>query len=80
MTNRTTVKDERLVFVKVLPKEHKNPNNRIRITDEAAEILERIYLETNLSLTQIASEMIKFANDRVSIETQPSVVRTVTKK
>ena len=54
--------------------------NKVRLTDEAAEIIERIYLETNIPLTQIASEMIKFANERVSIEMQPSVVRTVPKK
>ncbi|MDD7634064.1 MAG: hypothetical protein PUK20_03935 [Firmicutes bacterium] len=54
--------------------------NKVRLTDEAAEIIERIYLETNIPLTQIASEMIKFASERVSIEMQPSVVRTVPKK
>lgn len=54
--------------------------NKVRLTDEAAEIIERIYLETNIPLTQIASEMIKFARERVSIEMQPSVVRTVPKK
>lgn len=80
MTNKATVKDEKLIFLKVAPKPHVMSQNKVRLTDEAAEIIERIYLETNIPLTQIASEMIKFANERVSVEMQPSVVRTVPKK
>lgn len=80
MTKKATVKDDKLIFLKIAPKPHIMTQNRVRLTDEAAEIIERIYLETNIPLTQIASEMIKFARDRVSIEMQPSVVRTVPKE
>lgn len=80
MTNKATVKNDTLVFLKIAPKPHVVSQNRVRLTDEATEIIERIYLETNIPLTQIASEMIKFASERVSIEMQPSVVRTVPKK
>ena len=80
MNSKVTVKEDKLVFLKITPKPHIMSHNRVRLTDEAAEIIERIYLETNIPLTQIASEMIKFANERVSIEMQPSVVRSVPKK
>ena len=44
-----------------------------------AEIIEKIYMDTNISLTQIASEMIKYAADHVTIEHQ-TVVNEVLKK
>ena len=80
MTKKATVKDDKLVFLKIAPKPHIMSQNKVRLTDEAAEIIERIYLETTIQLTQIASEIIKFARERVSIEMQPIVVRTVPKK
>lgn len=80
MTKKATVKDDKLIFLKIAPKPHTMPQNRVRLTDEAAEIIEHIYLETNIPLTQIASEMIKYASDHISIEMQPSVIRTVPKK
>lgn len=58
MTKRTTVKNDKLVFTKIAPKAHIDAQNRIRLTDEAIEIIEKIYMDTNISLTQIASEMI----------------------
>lgn len=76
MTKRTTVKNDKLVFTKIAPKV---PQNRIRLTDEAIEIIEKIYMDTNISLTQIASEMIKYAMDHVTIE-QQTVVKEVLKK
>lgn len=76
MTKRTTVKNDKLVFTKIAPKA---PQNRIRLTDEAIEIIEKIYIDTNISLTQIASEMIKYAADHVTIE-QQTVVKEVLKK
>ena len=80
MTKKATVKDDKLIFLKIAPKPHIMTQNRVRLTDEAAEIIEHIYLETNIPLTQIASEMIKYASDHISIEMQPNVVRTVPKK
>ncbi len=79
MTKRTTVKNDKLVFTKIAPKAHIDAQNRIRLTDEAIEIIEKIYMDTNISLTQIASEMIKYAADHVTIKQQP-VVNEVLKK
>ena len=80
MTSKVNTEKENLVFLKFTPKSHISSQNRVRLTDEAIEIIEKIYLETNIPLTQIASEMIKYAADHVTIEIQPSVVRTVPKK
>lgn len=79
MTKRTTVKNDKLVFVKVPPKVHIDAQNRIRLTDEAIEIIEKIYMNTNISLTQIASEMIKYAADHVMVEHQ-TIMNEVLKK
>lgn len=41
MTKRTTVKNDKLVFTKIAPKAHIDAQNRIRLTDEAIEIIEK---------------------------------------
>lgn len=57
-----------LIFYKKIPRPHIMSQNKVRLTDEAASIIESIYLETNIPLTQIASEMIKFAYEYTRIE------------
>lgn len=59
-----------LVFERQMPKQLMMSQNRVRLTDEATKIIEDIYLETNIPLTQIASEMIKFANAYTEIKTR----------
>lgn len=62
--------DNELVFYKQIPAAHIMSQNKVRLTDEAAEIIENIYLETNIPLTQIASEMIKYAYNLTKVKTK----------
>ena len=40
----------------------------MRLTDEAAYIVNQLWLQTGLSATEIVSSMIEFAADKVEIE------------
>lgn len=42
-------------------------DGKIRLPDEAFEILDNIHERTGVSLSRIAAEMIRFAGDRVCI-------------
>lgn len=66
-TGITKQENKELVFYKQIPKAHIMSQNKVRLTDEAAAIIENIYLETNIPLTQVASEMIKFAHNFTKI-------------
>lgn len=68
MPKRTTNKDkdDKLVFT---PKRFSETRNcRVRIEDDAADIVNSLWLRTGLSATYIVSRMIEFAAERVEIE------------
>lgn len=58
--------NDKLIFT---PKKFSESRNcRVRLTDEAADIVNNLWLKTGLSATEIVSRMIEFAADRVEIE------------
>ena len=58
--------NDKLVFT---PKRFSESRNcRVRLTDEAADIVNNLWLRTGLSATQIVSSMIEYAAERVEIE------------
>lgn len=57
---------DKLIFT---PKKFSESRNcRVRLTDEAAYIVNQLWLQTGLSATEIVSSMIEFAAERVEIE------------
>ncbi|MBP3311979.1 MAG: hypothetical protein J6L72_07075 [Butyricicoccus sp.] len=61
-------KDNTIYFAPVMPKRTRVKNDgHIRLTDEAFEVLDRINALTGVPLTQLASEMIKFAGERCCV-------------
>lgn len=57
---------DKLIFT---PKKFsKSRNCRVRLTDEAAYIVNQLWLQTGLSATEIVSSMIEFAAERVEIK------------
>ena len=63
---KTNKNNDKLVFT---PKRFSESRNcRVRLTDDAAEIVNNIWLRTGLSATQIVSSMIEYAAERVEIE------------
>lgn len=58
--------NDKLIFT---PKKFSESRNcRVRLTDEAAYIVNSLWLQTGLSATEIVSSMIEFAADKVEIE------------
>lgn len=43
-------------------------NVRVRLTDDAADIVNGLWLRTGLSATEIVSRMVEFAAERVEVE------------
>lgn len=63
---KSNVPDDKLVFT---PKRFSEARNcRVRLTEEAADIVNTLWLRTGLSATEIVSSMIEFAAERVEIE------------
>lgn len=63
---KTNKNNDKLVFT---PKKFSETRNcRVRLTEEAADIVNNLWLRTGLSATQIVSSMIEFAVERVEIE------------
>lgn len=58
--------NDKLIFT---PKKFSESRNcRVRLTDEAADIVNNLWLKTGLSATEIVSRMIEFSAERVEIE------------
>ncbi len=58
--------DDKLIFT---PRRFcESRNVRVRLEDDAAEIINNLWLRTGLSATYIVSRMIEFAAERVEIE------------
>lgn len=58
--------NDKLIFT---PKKFSESRNcRVRLTDEAADIVNNLWLKTGLSATEIVSRMVEFAAERVEIE------------
>ena len=61
-----TENDDKLIFT---PRRFcESRNVRVRLEDDAAEIVNSLWLRTGLSATYIVSRMIEFAAERVEIE------------
>ncbi len=57
---------DKLIFT---PKQFADTRNaRVRLSENAADIVNELWLKTGLSATEIVSRMIEFAAERVEIE------------
>lgn len=62
---------EKICFALTPPKPHARNQTKVNLSAEAFDILENIYAQTSIPISQIASEMIKFASKHVRIEICP---------
>lgn len=69
---KSSIKEDKLEFICYAPKPHGKPRPVVRITAEAMDVIEGIYLKTNIPLLQIASEMIMYASKHVTIGISPA--------
>lgn len=64
---------DKLVFVKPAPKVTAATSTIIRVSGDAYNAIAQIEAETGLSMSYIASQMIKFASERMEIKESDSI-------
>ena len=64
MPTPKTIKQDKLIFIKIV---FESRNVRVRIDDDAADIVNSIWLQTGISATEIVSEMIRYAKKYTEI-------------
>ena len=64
---------DKLIFVKPAPKVTAATSTIIRVSGDAYNAIAQIEAETGLSMSYIASQMIKFAAERMEIKESDSI-------
>lgn len=68
MKYQSLERDGKLYFYPMISRPRNSDGGKVRLDDSAFEILDTLYARTGIPMSQLASEMIKYASKRICID------------